>query len=131
MKLNLDTVVLYVQNIDRLREFYRDVLGLEIVEDDKSVWVLLKAGSGYVGLHKIGDQYLNKIEEGYQFDNNTKIVFTIDDDINMVRQQLSDIGVSMREIKNYDNYDYLLCDGQDPEGNVFQLKKRKANIRPQ
>jgi hypothetical protein len=31
----------------------------------------------------------------------------------------------MKEIKTFDNYDYWLCDGEDLEGNVFQLKQRK------
>jgi hypothetical protein len=32
----------------------------------------------------------------------------------------------MREIKTFDNYEYWLCDGEDPEGNVFQLKRKKT-----
>ena len=32
----------------------------------------------------------------------------------------------MREIKTFENYDYWLCDGEDLEGNVFQLKQRKS-----
>lgn len=130
MKLALDTIVLYVQNVDRLRKFYTDVLGLEIIEDDKAVWVLLRAGNACVGLHKIGEQYLSEISEGYKFDNNTKIVFKIEQDIYDIRQLLIDKNVLMREVKNYDNYDYLLCDGEDPEGNVFQLKQRKPVQTP-
>ncbi len=125
MKLNLDTIILYVQNVNRLKSFYTDILGLEIVEDDQSVWTLLRAGSGYVGLHKIGDQYLNKIKEGYKFDNNAKIVFEIQEDINKARQLLVGKNVPMRELKTFDNYDYWLCDGEDPEGNIFQLKQKK------
>lgn len=125
MKFNLDTIILYVQNVDKLKSFYTNVFGLEIVEDDQLIWTLLKAGNGYIGLHKIGDQYLDKIKEGYKFDNNTKIVFEIHEDINKTRQLLIDQNVSMREIKTFHNYDYFLCDGEDPEGNVFQLKYKK------
>ena len=32
-------------------------------------------------------------------------------------------GVSMLELKRYDGFAYLLCDGEDPEGNVFQLSQ--------
>ncbi len=59
------------------------------------------------------------------FDNNTKIVFEIGEDINKVREELLNQNVFMKEIKTFDNYDYWLCDGQDPEGNIFQLKQRK------
>jgi hypothetical protein len=90
--------------------------------------VLLRAGNGYIGLHKIGDQYLSKIKSGYKFDNNAKIVFEIQEDINKARQLLIDKNVSMREIKTFDNYDYWLCDGEDPEGNIFQLKQKKERL---
>ncbi|MEO5909779.1 MAG: hypothetical protein ABIP95_02770 [Pelobium sp.] len=125
MKLNLNTIILYVQNVDSLKSFYTNILGLEIEEDDQSVWVLLRAGNGYIGLHKIGEQYLKQIKEGYTFDNNAKIVFEIKEDINEARQLLINKNVAMREVKTFDNYDYWLCDGEDPEGNVFQLKQRK------
>jgi catechol-2,3-dioxygenase len=121
-------IIFYVQNIERLKSFYTGILGLEIVEDDQSVWVLLRAGNGYIGLHKIGDQYLSKIKSGYKFDNNAKIVFEIQEDINKARQLLIDKNVSMREIKTFDNYDYWLCDGEDPEGNIFQLKQKKERL---
>lgn len=127
MKLSLDTIIFYVQNVDRLKKFYTDILGLEIVEDDNSVWVLFRAGNGHVGLHKIGDQYLDKIKEGYKFDSNAKIVFEIQQNINDARQLLIDKHVPMREIKTFENYDSWLCDGEDPEGNVFQLKQRKSD----
>ncbi len=125
MKLNLNTIIFYVQDVYSLKKFYSNVLGLEIIEDDESVWALLRAGNGYVGLHKIGDEYLSKIKDGYKFDNNAKLVFQIQEDIIEARQLLIYKNVSMREIKTFDNYDYWLCDGQDPEGNVFQLKQKK------
>lgn len=127
MKLNFDTTIFYVQDVDTLKSFYNKILELKIVEDDGAIWVLLQAGNGYIGLHKMGDQYLSKIKAGYKFDNNAKIVFEIEDDINKARQFFLDKNVPMREIKTFDNYDYWLCDGEDPEGNVFQLKQRKLS----
>ena len=125
MKLNLDTIILYVQHVDRLKFFYKDIFKLDIVEEYQSIWVLLKAGNGKIGLHKIGDQYLDKSNEVFKFDNNTKIVFEIYEDIKKVKEELVDQNVRMREIKTFDNYDYWLCDGEDPEGNIFQLKQKK------
>ncbi|RAJ77263.1 hypothetical protein CLV59_10728 [Chitinophaga dinghuensis] len=126
MKLQLNTIILYVQDPQKLKVFYKDVLHLEVVEED-AVWVLLKAGDAYIGLHKMGDQYLDKISNGYLFDNNTKIVFELHEDINAVRSQLLAQQVPMREIKTFEHYNYWLCDGTDPEGNVFQLKQQKRN----
>ncbi|NIG55718.1 VOC family protein [Chitinophaga sp. Cy-1792] len=127
MKLKLNTIIFYVQDPQRLKIFYRDVLGLTVVEED-DIWVLLQAGEVFVGLHKIGPAYADKMTAGHQFDSNTKIVFELDEDIQLVRKQLLEQGVPMRELKTFDNYDYWLCDGTDPEGNVFQLKYRKQNL---
>lgn len=124
MNVKLDSIILYVKNVDLLTSFYVDNFNLKILEED-SGWALLNAGSINIGLHKIGDPYLEKIEEGYLFDNNTKLVFEVNMDIESARNELLLKNVQMREIKTFENYDFWLCDGTDPEGNVFQLKCRK------
>ncbi|WP_264523819.1 VOC family protein [Flavobacterium sp. N502536] len=125
MKLNLDTIVLFVQDVNRLKSFYTTIFGFEILEEYEAEWVLLNAGNAKIGLHKIGAPYLAQIKSGYKFDNNTKIVFEIDEDIHALRQVFLDQDVIMREVNTFDTYDYWLCDGEDPEGNVFQLKQKK------
>ena len=75
MKLNLDTIILFVQNVDKLRSFYVDTLKLEIIEETNSAWLLLKAGNCNIGLHKIGDEYQENSKGEVRFHNNTKIVF--------------------------------------------------------
>jgi len=35
------------------------------------------------------------------------------------------IQVLIKEISIFKNYDYLLCDGEDPEGSVLQIKQSK------
>ncbi|WDF56524.1 VOC family protein [Mucilaginibacter sp. KACC 22063] len=124
-KFSLDTIIFYVQNVDLLRAFYSDVFNLHIIEEYESTWALLQAGHCNLGLHKIGAQYWDESKGTFKFDNNTKIVFEIEEDINQVREQLINKGVAMREIKTFDDYAYWLCDGEDPEGNVFQIKQRK------
>jgi catechol-2,3-dioxygenase len=125
MKLGIDTIIIFVQHVDRLKTFYTNVLGLEIVEEQAGEWLLLKAGNCKIGLHKAGKQYLDDNDQEIKFDNNTKIVFEASEDINMLRQQLLSQDVLMKEVKTFENYDYWLCDGEDPEGNVFQLKQKK------
>ena len=125
MKLNLDTIILYVQDVNRLKSFYTTTFGFEILEEYEAEWVLLNTGNAKIGLHKIGDPYLAQIKSGYKFDNNTKIVFEINEDIHALRQVLLDQNVLMREVSTFDTYEYWLCDGEDPEGNVFQLKQKK------
>lgn len=124
MNVKFDTLILYVQNIPLIKKFYTENFNLPVIEEDAS-WLLLNAGSVQIGFHKIGDHYLEKINAGYQFDNNTKIVFEIDTDIEQARDEFVSKNILMREIKTFENYDYWLCDGTDPEGNVFQLKSKK------
>ncbi|AZA78022.1 VOC family protein [Chryseobacterium sp. G0186] len=124
MNVKLDSIILYVQNIELLKTFYVENFNLKVIEED-AIWVLMNAGAVNIGLHRIGDQYLEKIETGHQFDNNTKLVFEIDMDIESAREELLSKNIPMREIKTFENYDFWLCDGTDPEGNVFQLKHKK------
>ncbi len=125
MNLNLDTIILFVQDVDSLKHFYTSILKLEVIEEIPSEWVLLNAGNAKIGLHKAGGQRTKNNEDARWSENNTKIVFEINEDVNKVREWLLTQHIVMKEIKSFENYDYWLCDGQDPEGNVFQLKQRK------
>lgn len=124
MNATFDILILYVKNVELLKNFYVEHFNLKVIEED-SIWVLLNAGTVHIGLHKIGNQYLDKIEAAHTFDNNTKLVFTVDVDIELARKEFLSKNIQMREVKTFDNYDFWLCDGTDPEGNVFQLKCRK------
>ncbi len=127
MKTNFSCLILFVKDIEKIKTFYINDLHLELIEEISSEWVLLKAGQCEIGLHKTGDEYADKADEGLQRENNTKIVFDIDTDIYLLREQLTGKNVSLREIKTWDGFDYITCDGEDPEGNVFQLRQRKNN----
>jgi len=59
MNAQLETIILYVKNVQLLRNFYVDHFNLKVIEEDP-IWVLLDAGGAHIGLHKIGDQYLEK-----------------------------------------------------------------------
>ncbi|MET3129483.1 catechol 2,3-dioxygenase-like lactoylglutathione lyase family enzyme [Arcicella rosea] len=125
MKLKLISIIIFVQSIEVMKDFYVGILALEIIEEYGNNWLLLKAGDFQIGLHKIGEQYLEGNQEAFKFDNNTKIVFEVDEDLYILREQLIAQQVTLGEVKTFDNYDYFLCDGEDPEGNVFQLKQQK------
>lgn len=123
--VNLNAIILYVQDVESLKQFYTNAFGLKVIEEYQSEWVLLATGATQIGLHKIGAQYENEHNSTLKYHNNTKLVFEISEDINTVRNYLITQNALMREVKTFDNYDYWLCDGEDPEGNVFQLKQRK------
>jgi catechol-2,3-dioxygenase len=124
MNAKLDTIILYVKNIQLLKKFYVENFNLKVLEEDE-IWILLNAGNVNIGFHKIGIKYMEQIESNHKFDNNTKIVFEIDEDLEVIRKEFIEKNIPMRELKTFDNYNFWLCDGTDPEGNVFQLKKRK------
>jgi predicted enzyme related to lactoylglutathione lyase len=126
MIVKFDTIIFYVQSVEVAKKFYIEHFSLTLIDEDPT-WVLLNAGAINIGFHKIGDQFLKEIDVDYKFDNNTKIVFEIDVDIEWARNELLSKNIQMREIKTFENYDFWLCDGTDPEGNVFQLKSRKIN----
>ncbi|MDX1937289.1 MAG: hypothetical protein SFU21_09225 [Flavihumibacter sp.] len=124
--INLDSIILYVQNVDKLKAFYMQCFEMELLEEYPQEWVLLKAGTAKLGLHKMGGPYqpANTISAGLE--SNSKIVFEIEQDIHELRHRLLSMNIAMRSVKTFDNYHYWLCDGADPEGNIFQLKQRKA-----
>lgn len=124
MNAKLDTIMFYVQDIKALRDFYVKNFNLTIIEED-DIWVLLNAGNLNIAFHKIGQKYLEGINPNHKFDNNVKIIFNIDSNIETARDELVQRNIQMREIKTFENYDFWLCDGIDPEGNVFQLKSKK------
>ncbi len=125
MKLKLDTIIIFVKDVERLKNFYAGILQLEIVEEINNEWLLLRAGEGNVALHKTGNQYQERDHSEIKFESNTKIVFELVEDIRKVRDALLSQNTVIGEIKTFDNYDFWVCDGQDPEGNVFQLKQKK------
>lgn len=121
MNLSLNSIILFVNNVDRLKDFYIQYLNLELTEEIKSEWVLLNAGNCTIGLHKIREQFKNTEKTG--IDTNTKIVFETIDDISVIRNRLLESGAAIREISKFENYDFIFFDGEDPEGNVFQIRQ--------
>ena len=123
--VSLTGIILFAHDVERLKDFYINHFQFELIEHDPRMWALLKAGAVTLGLHRVGDKYLNRTDESFKASNNVKFVFEISEDIHEFRMQLTKQDVAMRDIKTFPNYNFWLCDGEDPEGNVFQLKQRK------
>jgi catechol-2,3-dioxygenase len=121
MRVVLNRVILYVQDVERLTTFYREMFGLPVVEEIKSEWTVLAAGPCQLALHKVGKAYRVADPASWQVETNVKLVITVDRPLAELRAELSAKGVSMGKIKSYPPLTGLLCDGKDPEGNVFQL----------
>jgi catechol 2,3-dioxygenase-like lactoylglutathione lyase family enzyme len=121
--IQLGRIILYVQDAERLSAFYREAFAFPLVQHIPGEWVVLRAGECELALFQVGPQY-RAPPGGWRGDNNNaKLVFTIDKPIAEMRNALIAQGVAMGEIKQYPGFTGPLCDGRDPEGNVFQLSE--------
>ena len=116
MHLSLTRVMLFVKDPAALKDFYQKHFNAALLEEINNEWVVLKAGIAELALHKAG---ANDNPPGYK--NNVKLVFTVDANLPAFREQLVRSGVTMKEIKSFGNPPGLFCDGEDIEGNVFQV----------
>lgn len=116
----LGEVILYVQAMGAMVNFYRDQLGLRVEEpadmEDLSGedWVVLDAGATKLALHSGGQQRLGE--------DTPMLVFAVAD-LAAARSVLLERGVALG-----DPFEaapgILVCHGRDPEGNPLALEQR-------
>ncbi len=126
VNVSLDRIMLYVQDVERIATFYREHFGLALVEAIPGEWAVLAAGSCQLALHRVGPAHR---AAGAMSESNAKLVFTVDRDLAELRAELIARGVTMREMKAFPPLTGALCDGTDPEGNVFQLAEGTPSTR--
>jgi predicted enzyme related to lactoylglutathione lyase len=122
MNISLNRVILFVKNVERLKNFYQQHFNAEPVEEIDNEWAILKAGACEIALHKAGGEYGSR--RGPGDNSNVKLVFETDAGLQQWREELINNKVVMKEVVSFGNPGYLYCDGVDPEGNVFQLMQR-------
>lgn len=122
MKAEVSRIILFVDDIDAMSAFYGGVLGLDKLPGDDIGFVCFAAGRCEICLHALPEQYPS---EGGEYpkreDTYLKFVFR-SDDVERDRKYLIENGLRMNEIVRYGEID--LCDGADPEGNMFQISSR-------
>ena len=119
MQISMTRVILYVRDVSRLRAFYETHFGFQVTEEIDGEWAVLLAGQMELALHLVGRPY--RSTSAGTGESNAKLVFTVDSGLPGLRNKLEQAGVPVDEIKRYPGFAYSLCDGRDPEGNVFQL----------
>lgn len=124
MPFALSRIILYVQDVERLSRFYRDAFAFALVESIADEWAVLGAGPCELALHRVGPAYRVADPSTWQVNGNAKLVLAVDEDLDRVRAALLAKGVRIDDIKSYPGTGRL-CDGRDPEGNVFQLAETK------
>lgn len=124
--IQLSRIIFYVQDVERLSDFYRQAFAFPLMQHIPGEWAVLQAGACELALHRVGAPYRGMTGAPGEM-SNTKIVFAIDRPIAEMRDALIALGVGMGEIKQYPGVTGPLCDGRDPEGNVFQLAETTPN----
>jgi catechol 2,3-dioxygenase-like lactoylglutathione lyase family enzyme len=120
MNFNISRIILYVQDVDLLKDFYQQHFHFHAIENIPGEWVLLHGGGVQLALHQVGEAY-RKPGAQSGLGSNAKIVVNVTEPLTTVRKRMLQAGVPVQNIKSYPGFPYELCDGQDPEGNVFQL----------
>jgi predicted enzyme related to lactoylglutathione lyase len=115
--LALNRIIVFGKDIKGLKQFYQSHFKLTLVEEIEGEWVVLNAGVIEIAFHRIGVGYRN--DQPFHAENNIKLVFNIEDNLYQVRQELLNKGVNIKDIQ-FSSY----CDGEDIEGNVFQLHQK-------
>ena len=117
--MQLAQAILFVDDVEGMRDFYVDRFELRVIHQEPG-FIRLESGGAVLALHAI------RRPDGApppapRTGGAIKLCFRVDD-IEQERARLVAAGVLMREIHRYS--DVAFCDGVDPEGNVFQLTTR-------
>jgi predicted enzyme related to lactoylglutathione lyase len=110
----LNRVIVFVKDMTAMRAFYEQKLGLTAVGYADEGWVSYDAGGSSISLHR---QTGAKHSGGSAL----QIVFH-SDDVPAAREELIARGVAMGKLWSGDGLSF--SDGQDPEGNWFQISSR-------
>ena len=119
--------VLYAKDLQRLVEFYAAVAGLELAQVQEGFAVLGRPPSQLVIVPippAIADTISIARPPMVREDTPIKLVFAVDD-IARARARAADLGGAVKLAEREWQFDgATVCDGHDPEGNVFQLRQR-------
>jgi catechol 2,3-dioxygenase-like lactoylglutathione lyase family enzyme len=110
MTLKMARIILFTPQMEKMTIFYRDILGLKQVTDQKG-WREFTAGGVTIALHS-GPASPGR--KGPKIAFRTKSVAKL-------RKSLIERGAKFGEVREGD---FHLCDGKDPDGNPIQLSNR-------
>ena len=118
--------VLYAKDLDRLVEFYSSVAGIEPQAVEKGFAILGSRPSQFVILRipkRIADTIDIATPPEPREDTPLKLVFGVED-IAHARELAAGLGGAIGPAnREWEFEGAKVCDGHDPEGNVFQLRQ--------
>ena len=83
-----------------------------------------------LALHRVAKRYRVADASSWKVETNAKLVISVTRALKDLRAELMRKGVPMGRIKSYPGLTGPLCDGTDPEGNVFQLAQSRDASHP-
>ena len=122
----LTGAVLYAKDLQRLVDFYAAVTGLDVQSVQKGFAVLGGEPSRLVIVRipkHIADAIDIATPPERREDTPIKLVFSVDD-IAGVRNRAAELGGILDAVEREWEFEGArVCDGHDPEGNVFQVRQ--------
>ena len=117
--------VIFATKYKNLSEFYSTTINLKITKMDE-VHAVLESDVFQLVIHQIPDDLAISIQldspPHRREDNPIKLVFVVNN-IDRARKLMSEIGGELDgPEKEWEYEGHVVCDGNDPEGNVFQLR---------
>jgi predicted enzyme related to lactoylglutathione lyase len=117
--------VIYAKNYERLASFYGDVAGLDVRETDETS-TILESESFQLVILKVPSHIAASIEISEpptrREDTPIKLVFYVDS-ISNTRERIMALGGELDANEKEWEFDkHRVCDGHDPEGNIFQIR---------
>jgi catechol 2,3-dioxygenase-like lactoylglutathione lyase family enzyme len=117
--MRLDGAMLFVKDLDRMTAFYRDVLGLEPIEDTRlKDWVAFKGDVVRFSLHGIPSPPATGIRIGSppraREESNAKLTFAVES-VDTTLQRIEEMGLPLLRRP------WGGTEAVDPEGNVFAV----------
>ncbi|MBR0775160.1 hypothetical protein JQ625_09980 [Bradyrhizobium diazoefficiens] len=117
--------VLYAKDLGRLAQFYAEVAGIELQVIEKGFAVLGTKPSQFVIVRipkRIADQISIEAPPEVREETPIKPVFAVED-IARARARAAALGGAVDAAsREWEFEGEAVCDGHDPEGNVFQLR---------
>jgi len=114
--MRLAQAILFANDLPRMKAFYGGLLGLATIEEAEG-YIRLDAGGCVLMLHALRAPPSETLRE----DTFLKLAFQ-SDDVAATRATLLAQGVRMKDLHRFGPV--TLCDGVDPEGNIFQITSR-------
>ena len=88
MNASLSRIILYVQDVGLLTRFYRDILGLPVVQEIGDEWVVFRPDFCELALHRVGRPYRVVDAGSWKVETNVKLVLVVTREIAELRAEL-------------------------------------------